>query len=119
MTSCIADSAKLHIRITSAVAAMARLNRIWRSNTITFANKLKLYKSPVTSILLYCRETWTLLEDSEKWNQAFETKYLRKLPSIFYLEHKTSDWVRSKINFLVGAQDQEPLLTTAKRRKRA
>ncbi len=49
--------------------------------------------------------------------QAFETKCLRKLLRISYLEHKTNDWVRSKINFLVGPQ--EPLLATVKRRKLA
>ena len=49
--------------------------------------------------------------------QAFKTKCLRKLLRISYLEHKTNDWVRSKINFLVGPQ--EPLLATDKRRKLA
>ena len=48
--SCSAD---VRIRIASAMAAMARLNRIWRCNTISFASKFKLYKSLVTSILLY------------------------------------------------------------------
>ena len=33
------------------------------------------------------------------------------------MEHKSNDWVRSKINFLVGPQ--EPLLATVKRRKLA
>ena len=45
---------------------MARLNRIWRYNIISFASKLKLYKSLVTSILLCGCETWTLLVDWEK-----------------------------------------------------
>ena len=36
---------------------------------------------------------------------------------ISYLEHKTNDWVRSKIDFPVG--QQESLLATVKRRKRA
>ena len=40
--------------------------RIWRFNTISFASKFKLYKSLVTSILIYGCETWTLLADSEK-----------------------------------------------------
>ena len=35
-------SAKLRIRIFSAVAAMARLTRIWRCNIISFASKFKL-----------------------------------------------------------------------------
>ena len=54
-----------------------------------------------------------LLADSEKRIQAFETKCLRKL-RFSYLEHKTNDWVRSKVNFLVGPQ--VPLLATVKRR---
>ena len=103
-----ACSAEVRIRIASAMAA--RLNRIWRCNAISFASKFKLYKSVVTSILLYVCETWTMPLDSEKRIQAFETKCLRKILRIFYFEHKTNDWVRSKINFLVGTQ--EPLLTT-------
>ena len=52
--------------------------------------------------------------DSEKRMEVFEIKCLRKLLRISYSEHKTNDWVRSKINFLVGSQ--EPLLATVKRR---
>ena len=58
-------SADVRIRIASAMTAMARLNRIWRCNTISFANKFKVCKSLVNSILLYGCETWTLLADSE------------------------------------------------------
>ena len=66
-------SAEVSIRIDSAMAAMARLNRLWWCNTISSAPNFKLYKSVVTSFLLYeydC-ETWTLLTDSEKRIQAF------------------------------------------------
>ena len=49
--------------------------------------------------------------------QAFKTKCTRKLLRISCLEYKTNDWVRSKINFLMGPQ--EPLLATVKRRKLA
>ena len=76
---------------------MTRLSRIWWCNTISFASKVK---SLVTSILLYGSETGTLLADSEKRIQAFETKCLRKLLHISYLEHKTCDWLQSKINQL-------------------
>ena len=40
--------ATLCIRIASAMAATVRLNRIWRSNTSTFASEFKLYKALVT-----------------------------------------------------------------------
>ena len=72
------------------MAAMGRLNGIWRSNTISFASKFKLYKSLITSIFLYGCETRSLLADSEIRIQAFETKCLRKLLR----------------NLLLGTQDQ-------------
>ena len=49
--------------------------------------------------------------------QVFETKCLRKILHISYLENKTNDWVQRKINFLVGPK--EPLLETVKRQKLA
>ena len=45
-------SAEICPRNASAIAAMARLNLIWRYNIISFASKFKLYKSLVTSFLL-------------------------------------------------------------------
>ena len=58
-------------------------------------------------------------KDEKNWKKripAFETKCLRKLFGISYLEHKTCDWVRSKINFL---DPQEPLLASVNRQKLA
>ena len=95
---------------------MARLDRLWKSN-INFPVKIKLYKSLVVSILLYGCETWTLLAETEKKIQAFETKSLRKLLRISYREHKTNTFVRNRVENLVGPQ--EPLLATVKRRKLA
>ena len=46
-------SAEVCIRNTSVMAAMAKLKRIWRGSTISFPRKFRLYKSLVTSILLY------------------------------------------------------------------
>ena len=46
------QSAEVRIRIASPMALMARLNRTWRWNTISFANKFTHYKSLVTSIFL-------------------------------------------------------------------
>ena len=58
-----------------------------------------------------------MLADFQKMAQALETKCLRKLLRISYLEHKINDWVRSKINFLVVPQ--EPFQATVERRKLA
>ena len=105
---------------------MDRLNRIWWCSTISFTRKFKLYKSLVTSILLLGCETWlvklvlraqSLVADSEKRIQVFESKCLRTLLCISYLDHKTSNWVWSKSNSLVGPQ--ELLLATVKKWKLA
>ena len=81
-------------------------------------SKFKLCTSLVTSILLYGCETWTLPPDSEKRIQTFESKCLGKPLRTFYFQHKTNDWVRSKVNSLVSVST-EPLLATVKRRKLA
>ena len=59
-------SAEVRIRTASAMVAMARLHRTGHCNTISFARKVKLYKSLVTSIPFYSCETWTLFANSEK-----------------------------------------------------
>ena len=69
---------------------MARLNKIWGWNTISLASKFKLYKSLVTSILLYGCETWILLADSEKKDPGFRNQ----------VHEKTSPYL------LLGVQDQ-------------
>ena len=84
-------SAEVRKRIASAMAAMARLNRIRRCKTISFACQFKLHKYLVTSILLCGCETWTLPADSEKRMDSFETKCMRKLLGISYLEHNTNN----------------------------
>ena len=45
---------------------MSRLNRIWQCNTISFTSKFKLYKSRVTSFLLYGCKTGPCLLTLQK-----------------------------------------------------
>ena len=102
--------------------SLCRLFRAWLiikcMHALISSCTLKTPQSPFhTSIILYGCETWTLLTGSEKRIQAFETKCLRNLLRISYLDHKTNDWMRSKINSLVGPQ--ESLLATVKRRELA
>ena len=81
-------SAEILSRIVSAMAAIARLDRIWWGNSINFASKFKLYKS----LVLYGREAWTLLADSgkKKKNPGFRNQ----------VPQETSPLL------LLGAQDQ-------------
>ena len=110
--SCTAEIRK---RIAMATSAMARLNRLWNSDSLSFWVKYKLYRALVMSIFLYGCESWTLLAETERRIQAFENKSLRKLLHITYHEHKTNEYVRNTVEGLVGPQ--EPLLARVKRRK--
>ena len=52
--------AEIRARIGTAMTAMARLNRIWSSKSISLPTKLKLYRALVKTIVLYGCESWTL-----------------------------------------------------------
>ena len=87
-------SAEICIGIASAMAAIARLNRIWRCNTISFASKFNLYKSLVAPILLYGCETWTLLADSELKKLNFLSRLLKPMAE------------ETSVHLLLGATDK-------------
>ena len=73
------SSMEVKIRLATATAAMAKLEKIWRNKSISLPTKIKLYRSLVLSILLYGCESLTLSADLEKKLQAFEMKCYRKL----------------------------------------
>ena len=55
---------EIRIRLATAVSALSKLEKIWRSGEIEFKLKFRLYNSLVLSTLIYACETWTLLEES-------------------------------------------------------
>ena len=61
-------SAEIRIRIATAIA---RIIRIWKSNTISYVTRFRLYRSLVVSILLYGCITSTMLADMENKIQAY------------------------------------------------
>ena len=88
-------------------SCISNTNRLVKQKQGNVGESLVVYN------LLYGCGTWTLTPT--KRCMLSRPKYLRKLLRISYLEHKTSNWVRSKINFLVHLQ--EHLLATVKRQK--
>ena len=95
---------------------MARLDRIRRSSTISFASKFKLYQSLTTSVFPMAVKHDPCSLTRRKGSRPSRPNALRRLLRISCLEHETSHWVRNKIDFLVGPQEH---LATAKRRKLA
>ena len=86
-------STEVLIRISQAMAAVARLSRIWLCNIISFASKFKLYKSLVISTFLCGCKILTLLSDFEK---------KKKKKSRF----SKPDTREKFFHLLFGAQDQ-------------
>ena len=109
------STAEIKIRLAIPTASMAKLNKIWSSKDISFATKIKLYKTLVLSTLLYGCESWTLTADSTERIQAFENKCYRRMLGISWKDRKTSEFVQSDIK--ARGRRQENLLGIVKRRK--
>ena len=106
---------EIQIRLATAVTALVKLEKIWRSGEIDFKLKYRLYISLVISTLLYGCESWTLLEESKKKIRSFESKAHRRLLNISYKQRKTNIFVSNEINKKVGPY--VPLLDIIMRRK--
>ena len=88
------STANINIRLAIATTSMAKLNKIWSSKDISFATKLKLYKTLVLSTLLYGCESWTLTADSTKRMQAFENECYRRMLGISWKDRKSNEFVQ-------------------------
>ena len=105
---------EIRIRLATAISALVKLEKIWRSGEIEFKLKFRLYNSLVLSTLLYGCETWTLLEESKKKSRGVESKAHRRLFYISYKERNTNILVNNFINKKVG---YVPLFDITMRRK--
>ena len=81
---------------------MTRLNVIWKSNSMSFPVKLKLFKSLVVSILLYGCKCWNITADLKRRLQAFEHTCYRRLLRISYTEHRSNEFVRQQVTNYAG-----------------
>ena len=102
-------------RIAQTTAALTRLKPVWNNRSISFSSKIRLMRSPVTSIFLYACESWTLKAEVQRRMQATEMRGYRKILSISYKDHVTNEKVRAKIQQAMGPH--KDLLAIVKRRK--
>ena len=71
-------------RILQATAALTRLKPVWIDKSISLSTKIRLIRSPVTSIFLYACESWTLTAELQRRIQAMEMRCYRKILHISY-----------------------------------
>ena len=82
---------------------------------LSLSSKIRLMRSPVTSIFLCACESWTLTAEFRRRIQAMEKSRYRKILHISYKDNVTNEEVRAKIQQAIGPH--EDLLTIVKRRK--
>ena len=70
---------EVKIRLVQAPSTMTRLTILWKNNAISFPTKNKFYKSFVLSVLLYVRESFSVIADLQRRIPAFENKCCRRI----------------------------------------
>ena len=79
----IDDSGKaereVRTRIGEATSALAKLDSIWRSQSIRMNNNLYLVRAIAVATLLYACESWKMTKNYEKKIRAFEMIVYRRL----------------------------------------
>ena len=106
---------EIRSRIAQATAALTRLKPVWNDRSISLSFKLRLMRSPVTSIFLYACESWTITAELQRRIQAMEMRCYRKILRSSYQDHATHEEVRAKIQQAIGPHEDP--LTIVKRRK--
>ena len=69
-------------RIGIASTAMHSMNKVWRQTRLQLQTKLRLYQTCILSILLYCSETWTLLQEDLRKLEVFHMRSQRMIIGI-------------------------------------
>ena len=79
------------IRVGKATGIFRKMNRIWKSNTLSLKIKLQLYHSIVLSTALYASETWKETASITKKLDVFHQRCLRRILKVSYREHITNN----------------------------
>ena len=87
-----------------------RLDKVWKSNSITLPLKRKLFDSLILSIFLYGSETWTLTRRMEDSINSFATSCYRIILNIRRIDRVTNQAVLQQMN-------RSPLIRTVRSRQ--
>ena len=87
------SKAKILAIAAQTTAAMTELKTAWKDQNIFLRSKVKLLHALIISIFLYACESWTLTAELQKRIQAVETRCLRRLLDVLYMDHITNEEV--------------------------
>ena len=97
-------------RLGLAGASFKNLLPIWKNKTLSTSLKVQLFNSLIIPIALYSSKTWSIKADNEQRISVFETKCLRCIAGITYIDRVSNedlqkllrcprtimDWVRNQ-----------------------
>ncbi|XP_065584427.1 uncharacterized protein LOC136043438 [Artemia franciscana] len=67
---------------------------IWKNKTLSTSLKVRLFNSLIIPIALCSSETWSIKADDERRISAFETKCLRRIAGITYIDRVSNKDLR-------------------------
>lgn len=73
-------------RLALANSSFKALMPIWRNKNLSTLLKTRLFNTLIIPIAMYACESWTLKTDDQRRLAAFETKSLRRIAGITYLD---------------------------------
>ena len=97
------------------MSSLITMDKLWKSQNISFGVKLRLLRSIVISVLLYGCEFWTYSKQILKKINAFEFKCYRRLLGISWRDRRTNESVKQQVEGLAGVK--KPLIQIAQERK--
>jgi len=80
-----------------ASAMVGKLNKIWRSRSISLATKVKVYEALVIPVFMYGSECWKLRKSEERKIGAIEMGWLRRILGVSRIQRLRNDFIRSKL----------------------
>ena len=106
---------EVEIRVAMAISSLIKMDKLCKSQKISFGVRLRLLRAIVISGLLYGCESWTYSEEILKKINTFEFKCHRRLLGISWRDRRTNESVKERVEGLDGVQ--KPLIQIAQERK--
>ena len=91
------STTEVKIRAAMAMSSLIKMDKLWKSQKISFGVKRRLLRSIVISVLLYGCESWTYSEEILKKLHAFEFKCYRRLLGISWMDRHTNESVKEQV----------------------
>ena len=91
-------SKSIRCRLGLATSSFKSLSSIWKSKLLSKSLNFRLFNSLIIPIAMYASETWSIKADDERRISAFETKCLRRIAGITYIDRVSNEDLRKLLH---------------------